>query len=94
MEAIGDMQLRHEKEEWLFKYTPIPNASMYWPNGMNLEDIKDAPRCGFDGSRCVKEQVISKLLRIHKGKNYYRKDPRYITFYISESKTLIFSQIY
>ncbi|XP_057310998.1 atrial natriuretic peptide receptor 1-like isoform X2 [Hydractinia symbiolongicarpus] len=62
MEAIGDLQLGHEKEEWLFEYTPIPNAPMYWPNGMNLEDIKDAPRCGFDGSRCVKEQVISKTI--------------------------------
>ncbi|XP_057310994.1 atrial natriuretic peptide receptor 1-like isoform X2 [Hydractinia symbiolongicarpus] len=75
MEAIGDLELNREnvtvtskngtvriEEEWQFEYKPIADAPMYWPNGMSLKDIKDEPECGFDGSRCAKEPLKSKII--------------------------------
>ena len=37
-----------------FKYTAIPNAPMYWADKVSLDQVKDAPVCGFDG-KCLEE---------------------------------------
>ena len=37
-----------------FRYTAIPNAPMYWPGEIPLDQLKDIPVCGFDGN-CLEE---------------------------------------
>ena len=37
-----------------FMYTAIPNAPMYWPGEVPLDQVKDVPVCGFDG-KCLEE---------------------------------------
>ena len=64
MEAIGDLELHREQHNsssnWRFEYTPIWNASMYWPNNKQLKDILDEPECGFNGDKCKKDYIDSK----------------------------------
>ena len=62
MEEVADLDFTEMKKIndngtetiWGFKYTAIPNVSMYWPRKVALHQVKDVPVCGFD-RKCPEE---------------------------------------
>ena len=47
----------------IFKYTALPNAPIYWPGEVPLDQVKDVPLCGFDG-QCPEEDSNKGRLNI------------------------------